>query len=237
MIFRTFISFVLITGLLLSISCKKSEESHSNTVKDYEGNIYKTVMIGGQVWMAENLKATKYNDGIAIPLVTDNTAWSSLTTPAYCWNNNDATTTKNTYGALYNWYAVNSSKICPTGWHVPSDDDWKVLEVFLGMTLDQSKVEGWRGTDQLGKLKETGTSHWTSPNTGATNSSGFTALPGGERDRMGAFGGIGGLCHFWTSSESSTTYAYSRQGFYYLSTVYRGSYVKNFGFSVRCVRN
>ena len=101
-------------------------------VVDIDGNVYHTVTIGTQVWMVENLKTTKYNDGTAIPLVTDNTAWGALTTPGYCWYNNDSATYKNTYGALYNWYAVNTGKLAPTGWHVPTDSEWTVLTTYLG---------------------------------------------------------------------------------------------------------
>ncbi|MBI5010148.1 MAG: fibrobacter succinogenes major paralogous domain-containing protein, partial [Bacteroidia bacterium] len=140
----------------------------SAQVSDIDGNVYQTVTIGTQVWMKENLKTTKLNDGIALPNVIDNAAWAALTTTGYCWYNNDATTYKSTYGALYNWYAVNTGKLCPIGWHVPSDDEWTLLTTFRG----GYSVAG-------GKLKETGTLHWTSPNTGATNETGFTALPGG----------------------------------------------------------
>ena len=122
-------------------------------VQDIDGNNYLTVTIGTQIWMAENLRTTKYNDGTAIPLVTDNTTWANLTTPAYCWYNNDAKTNGSTYGALYNWYSVNTKKLCPTGWHVPNDTEWTTLTTYLGGTA----VAG-------GKLKETGTAHWYSPN-------------------------------------------------------------------------
>jgi uncharacterized protein (TIGR02145 family) len=141
------------------------------SVTDIDGNVYKTIQIGSQGWMAENLKTTKYNDDTPIQNVTDNTKWLNLRSDAYCWYNNDASEFKAIYGALYNWEAVNTGKLCPTGWHVPSTDEWKILETYLG----GEELAG-------GKLKETGTTHWLSPNTGATNSSGFTALPGGLRD-------------------------------------------------------
>lgn len=139
---------------------------------DYDNNNYSIVEIGTQVWMAENLKTTKYNNGNEIPLVTSNTEWAGLTTPGYCWNNNDAATYA-TYGALYNWYTVNTSKLCPTGWHVPTDLEWTILITYLG----GESVAG-------GKLKETGT-------IGATNESGFTALPSGYRYDNGTFYYIG----------------------------------------------
>jgi uncharacterized protein (TIGR02145 family) len=200
-------------------------------VSDIDGNVYNTVTIGTQTWMAENLKTTKYNDGNAIPNVTDNTAWAALTTPSYCWYNNDATTYKATYGALYNWYAVNSTSnggknVCPTGWHVPSDAEWTTLTDYLG----EESVGG-------GKLKETGTTHWTSPNTGATNETGFTALPGGYRYFNGTFDYIGSGGFWWSSTATGTYYAWHRTLRYNESHVGGGDYGKMYGFSVRCVRD
>jgi len=141
------------------------------SLTDVEGNVYKTIQIGTQVWMAENLRTTKYKDGVTIPLVTDFTAWTKLTTPAYCWYNNDPVNNKNTYGALYNWYTVNTGKLCPTGWHVPSDAEWTVLSSYLG---GGETIAG-------GKMKEIGTKHWLDPNNGATNESGFSAIAAGSR--------------------------------------------------------
>jgi uncharacterized protein (TIGR02145 family) len=196
------------------------------TVSDMDGNAYSTVTIGTQVWMGSNLKTTKYNDGTAIPLVTDNTAWTNLATPGYCWYNNDATTYKSTYGALYNWYTVNTGKLCPTGWHVPSDSEWTILTTYLG----GESVAG-------GKLKETGTSHWLSPNTAATNTTGFTALPGSYRDFGGWFGGGSIDCYWWSSTEYSTDGAWGRGLNNYSSTVVRNYYSKRDGFSVRCLKD
>ena len=141
------------------------------------GNTYGTVVLGNQEWLTENLKTTKYNDGTPISLVEDNGQWGSLTTPAYSWYNNDQTSNEDPYGALYNYYTVadtNSRNVCPLDWHVPSDAEWQVLIGFLG------------GFDIAGGvMKEEGTAHWTSPNTGATNSSGFTAVAGGNRNTSG----------------------------------------------------
>jgi len=199
----------------------------AQTVKDIEGNIYKTVTIGTQVWMAENIKTTKYNDGTAIPLVLDNREWESLTTPAYCWYDNDETANKNTYGALYNWYTVKTGKLCPTGWHVPSDAEWTTVTTYLG----GESVAG-------GKLKEAGTSHWETPNKGATNETGFNALPGGNRNNNGTFFSIGIYGDWWSSPEKSTTTAYSRNMCYGYGSIYWGSYFsKQYGFSVRCLRD
>jgi uncharacterized protein (TIGR02145 family) len=142
------------------------------TLTDQDGNIYRTITIGTQTWMAENLRTTKYRDGTAIPNVTDNTAWSNLSTGAYCnYNNTESADTIATYGRLYNWYAATDSRdIAPSGWHVPTDDEWTTLTTYLG----GDSVAG-------GKMKETGTTHWVTPNGGATNESGFTALPSGVR--------------------------------------------------------
>jgi len=195
-------------------------------VKDIDGNIYGTVTIGTQTWMVENLKTTSYNDGTTIPLVTDNTVWSNSTTPAYCWYNNDEATYGNTYGALYNWYVVETGNVCPTGWHVPTDAEWTILTDYLGGT----SVAG-------GKLKDTGTTHWTSPNTGATNETGFTALPGGCRGSGGSFDDVGRFGYWWSSTEISSTNAWFRVVNYLFATIVRSNYNKEFGFSVRCLRD
>jgi len=195
------------------------------TVTDIDGNVYNTVTIGTQVWMVENLKTTKYNDGTSIPNVTDNTAWGNLATPGYCWYNNDVATNKNVYGALYNWFTVNTGKLCPTGWHVPSDTEWTTLTTYLGGV-------GIAG----GKLKETGTSHWYSTYTSVTNETGFTALPGGER-YIGLFDYIGSNGIWWSSTETMTTYAWIRNMCYNYSDVNRSFSIKQDGKSVRCLRD
>jgi len=207
------------------------KDTHGTFTDPRDGEVYKYKLIGTQVWMIENLRATKYNDGTAIPLVTDNTAWSNLTTPGYCWYNNDAATYKNTYGALYNWFTVNTGKLAPTGWHVPTDAEWTTLTTYLG------------GESAGGKLKSTGTIEagtglWYSPNTGATNESGFTAVPAGSRIYDdGAFGDVGYNGYWWSSSESNTGYAWFRYLYYDYSGVYGFDYFKSNGFSVRCVRD
>jgi uncharacterized protein (TIGR02145 family) len=150
---------------------------YGSNITDVEGNSYKTVYIGTQQWMGENLKVSKYSDGTTIPNVTNDSQWSNLTTGAWAYNNNDEANNAK-YGKLYNWYAVNpttngNKNICPTGWHVPTDAEWTVLTDFLG-----GDVAG-------GKLKEVGTINWKSPNTEAINVSLFTGLPGGLRDYNG----------------------------------------------------
>ena len=222
---------IMVVALILTSSCKKKEHSSnptptSGTVKDVDGNVYHTVTIGTQVWMVENLKTTKYNDGTTIPLVTDSTAWPNLTTPGYCWYNNDEAAYKTTYGALYNWYTVNTGKLCPSGWHVPTDAEWTTLTTYLG----GESVAG-------GKLKETGTTHWQSPNEGATNERGFNALPAGSRDYSGTFGYVGTNGYWWSSSEYTASNAWYRSLYYYNISVLRFYTNKHYGFSVRCLRD
>jgi uncharacterized protein (TIGR02145 family) len=204
-----------------------SPEATDEVVLDYDGNLYNSVTIGTQTWLKENLKTTKYNDGTSVPLVTDNTAWSNLSTPGYCWYNNDIFF-KNPYGALYNWYAVNTGKLCPAGWHVSTYSDWYTLETYLG----GSDVAG-------GKLKEAGTTHWKSPNTGATNESGFTGLPGSWRANSGYFGSqyYEGGSYWGSGSNTGSTYAEIWNLFYLNATVSIVSQYKKAGFSVRCVKD
>ncbi len=198
------------------------------TVTDIEGTVYKTIQIGSQVWMAENLKTTTYNDNTAIPNVTSSDTWDTLVTPAYCWFLNDAPTYKPVYGALYNWYAANTGKLCPSGWHVPSLADFNALESSLGDP-----------TYAGGKMKETGTTHWLTPNGYATNESGFTGLPGGFRDTGTAgFENNPGVFGEWWSSTFD-----DQANSYYLSLIYvdgsfsNSSTVKGHGLSVRCIKD
>lgn len=207
------------------------------TVTDYDGNIYQTVLIGEQCWMMENLKVTHYRNGDPIPNVTDGGEWSGLSTGAYCNYDNDEGNVA-TYGRFYNWYAVNDSRnIAPEGWHVPTDAEWKQLEIYLGMSQAEADAIFWRGTDEGGKLKEAGTTHWNSPNEGATNESGFTALPGGYRDGVGDFGNMGGAANFWSSAEYDNTNAWFRNLCNIESRIYRYYHNKRRGWSVRCVRD
>ena len=149
-----------------------------------------------------------------------------------------------TYGRLYNWYAVNDSRnIAPSGWHVPSDEEWKKLEMYLGMSQEEADSWNWRGTDEGGKMKTLGTIEegdglWYSPNTGATNESGFSALPSGLRHSFyGTFYDIGKYAHFWSSLESENNDAWSRILAYRGSDVLRINYAKQTGFSVRCIKD
>ena len=195
-------------------------------VSDIDGNTYSVVKIGNQIWMAENLKTTKFNNGSDIPLITDDDEWKHLTTAGYCWYDNDQSTYGNTYGALYNWYTVNKEKLCPTGWHVPRDGEWDTLIDYLG------------GVNIAGdKLKEAGNSHWLFHNTGATNESGFTALPSGYRKHSGEFRDFSLETKMWSSLESDLYESWSRtlEGNY--SRVSRWDYGKQSGLSVRCVKD
>jgi uncharacterized protein (TIGR02145 family) len=197
------------------------------TVSDIEGNIYKTIVIGTQTWMADNLRATKYSDGADIPHIADNSEWVSLKTPGYCWYDENPEY-KNLTGALYNWYVVETNKICPAGWHVPSDNEWFVLTDYLiGEPVAGSK------------MKEVGLTHWKTPNDGATNSSGFTALPAGHRlDADGTFHDIGIASPWWSSTEYNIYKPYYRSVYYLNSAVFRGSGSrKEYGFPVRCLKN
>jgi uncharacterized protein (TIGR02145 family) len=210
--------------LFAAILCTGFTGCRKISLKDIEGNKYKTVTIGTQVWMAENLKTTKFNDGTPIPMVKENDAWAALKTPGFCWYNNDSIDNKKNYGTLYNWYTVSTNKLCPTGWHVSTDAEWTSMVTYL---KDKGPVGG--------RLKETGTTHWKSPNTGATNESGFTALPGGYRSFEGAFNYIGISAYWWSSTmynESSVLFWNLR---YKFSNTYKYLSEKNTGFSVRCI--
>ncbi len=210
----------------------------TGTMTDQDGNVYQTIKIGNQWWMAENLKVTHYRNGDAIPNVTGGSEWVSLSTGAYCaYDNNNGNVS--TYGLLYNRYAVDDSRgIAPEGWHVPSDEEWKELEIYLGMSQSEADAAGFRGTDEGGKLKETGTSHWWSPNTGATNESGFTALPGGYRSYDdGSFGALSVTGYWLSSTEYSSTDAWIHYITYYFSAVGRDYGDKRNGSSVRLVRD
>ena len=193
-----------------------------------DGDNMETVRIGTQEWTDKNLDVTRYRNGDIIPEVKDPKKWAELTTGAWCYYDNDPKNGK-IYGKLYNWYAVNDPRgLAPEGFHIPSDSEWTTLTKFLG----GEQVAG-------GKMKSTGTSLWQSPNTAATNSSGFKGLPGGCRAYEGTFATIGYNGYWWSSSEGNTTFAWSR--FLVLELdygyAYRSSGSKRWGFSVRCLRD
>lgn len=219
---------------------------------DIDGNLYKTVQIGSQVWMAENLKTTRYNDGTVIPEIQDNSVWLTLLIGGRRWYGNDATTYKDLYGAMYNWNAVNTKKLCPAGWHVPSDDEWKKLEIELGMTPEEADSWGSdefpmlisRGTDQGTQLKATsGWTNWEGKDGNGTNTSGFSALPGGDTGWFGEFDLAGQCGTWWSSTEfnpanwNETSSAIARALGSGDEGVIRAAYYKHTGFSVRCLRD
>lgn len=199
--------------------------TQGGTVTDIDGNVYATISIGSQVWMAENLNVTKYRNGDSISYVTDHLVWQ--TSPgAYCYYNNNTDYTE-VYGALYNWRAVNDSRqLAPEGWHIPIDAEWALLRLTAGGG---------------GNLKEKGTSHWKATNVGATNQSGFTGLPGGYRDRLGSYEDIREKGSFWTSTPYADLWSNSGAWYNYLSydsdvaQVWR--VLSSYGYSVRCVRD
>jgi uncharacterized protein (TIGR02145 family) len=206
------------------------------TVVDVDGHIYNTVEIGTQCWLGKNLATTRYNDGTTLPNVTDAVAWRNLINAAYCDYSNTPSYSV-TYGRLYNWYSVDNNastkfasnggkNICPTGWHVPTDVEWTTLTTFLGGV----GVSG-------GKLKEAGTTHWLSPNTGATNETGFTSLPSGYRDSFSAWNSSGYIDFWWSVSEASTSNAWGRYVHKDVTSAGTASYNKLGGLSVRCLQD
>ena len=220
-------------GSAISFTTQQAYGGSCGNVTDADGNVYNTITIGTQCWFKQNLKTTKYNDGSGIPNITDNTAWTNLTTPAYCWYNNDATTNKGTYGALYNWYAVNTGKLCPTGWHVPSDAERSTLKDYLG---GMYAAVG-------GKMKSTGTIEegtglWHSPNSQADNSTAFTFLPGGYREENdGSFKWMGSFANVWSSTESNENTAWAWILNYYDGGMGENTLHKTYGFSLRCIKD
>lgn len=215
---------------ILSNGCSKKDDSNNNPpetqVTDKDGNVYHTITIGTQVWMVENLKTTKFNDGSAIPIVADKSEWFNLITPGMCWYDNDANN-KSPYGALYNWHTINTGKLAPTGWRIATSSDWNVLISALG----GDQVAG-------GKLK-TGTG-WDDGS--GSNSSGFTAYPSGDRNSMTSdplgFGDMGHWAYFWLPSEKTSENAYMVELYAgYDKIWYDGWNPKKNGCSIRCIKN
>lgn len=200
-----------------------SQKDKIKIVKDVDGNWYGTVIIGTQIWMTENLRTTRFNDKEKIPMIKNNAEWSALTTPAFCWYDNNKSEKKEEYGALYNWYAVATEKLCPVGWRVASVTDWIDLANNLGGVVGAGE-----------KLKEAGTEHWISPNI-ADNSSGFTALPGGLRGSAG-FGNRGYRGFWWTSTQMDYLTAHGACLTNNSADWERNDFLFRQGFSVRCLK-
>jgi len=230
---RYWLNQILILGLIIIQldSCKKEDPI---TVTDVDGNTYMAVTIGKQVWMTENLRTTKFNDMSVITNVTGNNIWANTTIPAYSWFDND-TAYRDLYGGLYNYFAVESGKLCPDGWHVPSNDEFKALEKSLGMTQAGADSLEWRGTDQGKKMKSrTGWNY----NGNGTNSSGFSGLAGGYRYGVdGSFNDLGAVSYWWTSSKKSSTLGLYRRLDYNQIKVYAEGVRLQAGKYVRCVRD
>lgn len=238
---------LIFTGLgvlLIFSNCKKDKSAPDNpyngrthalfnpdltygTMTDQEGNTYRTIQIDNKIWMAENLRTSIYNDGTKIPVILGKTEWANATTDACCtYNNTEDFDSIATYGRLYNWFAVGTGKLAPKGWHVATDAEWWALTNYLG------------GRPAAGQeLKETGIDHWSDPNNGATNSTGFTALPSGCRFEDGRFTGMGLAFRCWRSEQYLDKYGIC----WYLSysTIFSAwaFHLQQTGFSVRCVKD
>lgn len=194
---------------------------------DIQGNVYKTIGIGSQIWMAENLKTTLFNVNSPIPKVLNDSIWAKLRSPAYCWYNNDSINNKSIYGALYNFYAIETGLLCPTGWHVPDKSEWNTLESFLG----GNQIAG-------GKLKDYYTQYWKDPNPCLVNNFGFTALPGGVRlNFSGRFFEIGERGYWWTKTSQNDNYSYSRSMYYADKSLNTFELNNKRGCSIRCIKD
>ena len=218
--------------LVLMNGCEKDDDVRLQfnpdllygTATDIDGNVYKTITIGTQTWMAENLKVNRFTDGTLIPSLGDYSG-DNPPGPTYSWINDNPIAYKNTYGAFYNWYAVNTGKLCPVGWHIPTISEWTTLVNYLG----GDSIAG-------GKMKESGTTHWENPNLGATNESGFTALP--SDDYSGWSGYIPSReCEFWSSTESVNTFAWNLLIEFNSSKVYWNISDEKKEFPVRCIKD
>jgi uncharacterized protein (TIGR02145 family) len=220
-----YIYIVLLIVLLAGCSKDSAESPPTNisTITDRDGNVYETIVIGNQTWMKTNLNVSKYKDGTPILKVNDPAEWATLTTGAWCYYDNDPENGK-LYGKLYNWYAVNDKRgLAPTGTSIPTDAEWTTLTNFIG-------------SEAGGKMKETDTSNWTSPNSEATNSTGFTALPGGICISNGDFYFIGYYGYWWSATIVDAATAWNRSLGYNSTIVCKSYDDKNYGFAVRCIK-
>jgi uncharacterized protein (TIGR02145 family) len=227
-----FLSTLVFIGLMVTNSSVKSQNRTDfsgvqGTVTDIDGNLYHTIKIGKQLWMAENLRTTRFNDSMPIPFITDNEQWSKLNSPGYCWYNNKPGTYKNEYGALYNYYSVSSGKLAPKGWHIPTDEDWQTLIDTLG----GESIAG-------GKIKERSTLHWENPNIVTKDSCGFSALPGGCRFSSGQFFLLKKQGYWWMlRKEIKKNFAVSRSVVSFNTTAHKFDEIKTYGLSVRCIKD
>jgi len=229
---------LVLSFFLFSLISVEGQNLQQDTISDIEGNVYKTVKIGRYEWMAENLRTTTYNEGTKIPNITEYSAWANLSNGAYCWYNNDESNAEE-FGALYNWYAVNTGKLCPDGWRIPTDEDWKYLEGYVDTHFEVGDTVwdnlGSQGYDAGRRLKAK--EKWKLGGNG-TDDFGFSALPGGERSgRDGNFFILGGNGFWWSNTEDGQANAIFRCIIYALPDISRNSHDKKFGFSVRCIRD
>jgi uncharacterized protein (TIGR02145 family) len=243
--FRTlaFVAFAVITAPLFSQSTCELDGLHGpppfgecGDTQEHDGYDYTTVQIGDQCWFQENLRSEHYGNGEVIPGNLDDATWSTTTAGAQTYYNNEAVNLS-AYGRLYNWYAVDDARgLCPSGWHVPSDDEWMTMEMHLGMSESDANSTDWRSSGSVGsRLKEAGTAHWAS-DSGADNSSGFTGLGGGFGFTGGGFVTLLNFGYFWSSSPSGGT-AWARILYTSHADVNRTNYAQRYGFSVRCARD
>ena len=237
-------------SVLLGAAGGLNPDLEYDTLTDIEGNVYATIEIGTQVWMAENLKVSQYPDGTPITEITDEDLWEGMgpDIQAFCWYDNQIDF-RDTYGALYTWAAAMNGGlssdtmgvqgVCPDGWHLPTDAEWKALEMHLGISEADADLFDWRGTDEGGQLKEEGFSKWNQPNAVANNSTGFTAVPGGFRSAMGIFYKMDENATFWTATadQESNSRAFYRGLSFSRGQVYRHSNNRQLGLSVRCVKD
>lgn len=233
------IFFLSALVLTFNVACNKVDEPvFGETVTDVDGNVYHTVTIGKQTWMIENLKVTRFNDSSAIPHVPDSAAWDNLGTPAYCWYDNDSARYHETYGILYNWHTVNTGKLAPAGWHVPTLDEW--------LTLESNVHKYYFKTESLAKILAANT-HWQTVSGSSmvggdlskNNASGFSALPGGYRlNRRRLFSKIDSAGVWWSASASDSLHlAWSFSIQYNQSMTERSKLLKQRGHSIRCIKD
>ena len=219
----------LLLFIFIGLSCSTNNDSNGNlstAVTDVDGNVYTTVKIGTQTWTQTNLNVSHYRNGDVIPQVTDPTAWANFTTGAWCYYNNDPAN-GTIYGKLYNGYAVTDPRgLAPTGYHIPTNIEWTTLTNYLG----GENVAG-------GKMKQTGTSYWLSPNQGSSNSSRFTAIPGGNRSFVGDFRQIGMYGQYWSSTENNAENLFYLHLTYILEKAGFSSFKKSTGYSIRCIKD
>ena len=225
-------------GSLLSFTTLESFFTHGSGISDIDGNLYHTIIINGREFMSENLRTSRYNNGDPINKATDADAWLLSGSGSYCWMEDDSTANEVLYGKLYNFMTIANGNVCPTGWHVPCDDEWVELEMSLGMDEGILYDIGWRGDNQGGMLKSTGTEYWLSPNAGATNQSGFNALPAGYRGGDGIFQDVGSNTYFWSMQETGySSHAWSRSLSNTETGVLRDTIEFSKGASIRCIKS